>query len=101
MVMEATANPREEGEGRSVGVLEVARTTEQAREKDSASVTKKPCRRDLNRVPTGSLAGGPETLSARPAAAISVEDLKARESRRQALLECADVVPAGRAEPEI
>ena len=99
--MEAMANPREEGEGRSVGALEVARKTEQARAKDSASVTKKPRRPDLNRVPTGSLAGGPETLSARPAAAISVEELKARESRRQALLERAGVIPAERAEPEI
>ena len=79
----------------------MARKTEQARAKDSASVTKKPRRPDLNRVPTGSLAGGPETLSARPAAAISVEELKARESRRQALLECAGVIPAERAEPEI
>ena len=79
----------------------MARKTEQARAKDSASVTKKPRRPDLNMVPTGSLAGGPETLSARPAVAISVEDLTARESRRQALLECADVVPAERAEPEI
>ena len=99
--MEATANPREEGEGRSVGALEVARKTEQARAKDSTSVAKKPRRPDLNRVPTGSLAAGPETLTARPAAAISVEKLKARESRRHALLKRACVIPAERAETEI
>ena len=72
----------------------MARKTEQERAKDSASVTKKPRRPDLNRVPTGSLAGGSETLSARPAAAISVEELKA-------LLECDGVIPAERAVTEI
>ena len=69
--------------------------------KDPAGVTKNPCRRDLSKVPTGSLAGGPETLSPRPTAAILVERLKARESRRQALLERAGVIPAERAETEI
>ena len=79
----------------------MARKTEQARAEDSASVTEGSRRPELNRAPTGSLASGPEILSAQPAAAISAEELKARGSRSQALLERADVVPAERAEPEI
>ena len=79
----------------------MARKTEQARAEDSANVTEGSRRLELNRTPTGSLASGPEILSARPAAAISVEDLKARESRLQALLECTDIIPVELAEPEI
>ena len=78
----------------------MARKTERARAKVSASVTESR-RPELNRAPTGSLASGPEILSARPAVAILVEELKARESRSQALLERANVVPAERVEPEI